>query len=123
MALTLKKQLLEALGVSWGDELELTLFDNVLVLRPRGAVLSGETVAEAIELFGDEEAPWAGPLTREAVRAVQALGTATVKQVVERTGFEYRQTLDLLIDGRDKGFLVSPERGLWTVVESAKELL
>ena len=54
-ALTLKKQLLEALGVSWGDELELTLFDNVLVLRPRGAALSGETVAEAIELFGNEK--------------------------------------------------------------------
>ena len=124
LILTLKKPLLDALGLGLNDELELTLFDNVLVLRPRGAALSGERVAEAIEMFGAQgETPWAGPRTREVVKAVQTLGTATSKQVAEHIGLEYRLTRGLVAVAHRRGLLESPERGLWRVAEDAKDVL
>ena len=124
LTLTLKKPLLDALAVTWGDELELTLFDNLLVLRPRGAALSGERVAEAIEMFGAQgETPWAGPRTREVVKAVQTLGTPTLKEIVEHLGSDYEQTVALLAVARRLGLLVSPKRGVWRVAEDAKDVL
>ena len=110
--LNLGSDIADALGVTWDDELEIVVLNNIAVMRKRDTEWRSELVSEALERLDIEEGEYGDGLTPAQKKVLGVLegsdSELSIKEISNLAGISYSYASKVLRRLVEEGLIESP---------------